>query len=235
MAHMRTRVRERVEDMEHVGLIEVALHEAAVSSKDAKYVDEVLSSSAPKRPWSIGEAVAECFPADDSDRDIIWPWNRARDLIEPNASLPGADLIGFCTKDGETRLLIGEVKTSSEQRTPPTVMNINSGMPCQIMKNATSTKVRRKLLLTWLGARCTTEDMKLLYRAAVAKLVRSGGRDILVMGMLLRDTEPSELDISAAAEHLADNLDSPTDAEISVWYLPIPISEWVSAIDGDVS
>ncbi len=159
------------------------------------------------------------------DREICWPWNLVRDRRTPRASLPGADLVGFYKEDDAVLLLFGEVKTSSDQSTPPNVMNGSGGMAWQLKEEATRLDIQHSLL-KWLRARCVSPDHRWLYRAAVERYVRSLGKEILLVGILLRDTKPNELDVTARAKFLAASLGSPTRIEISAWYLPIPIKHW---------
>ena len=44
--------------------------------------------------------------------------------------------------------------------------------------------------------------------------------------MLLRDTEPNELDGDCPDKALTQILGSPTRIEITAWYLPVPIADW---------
>lgn len=219
-------------DIESIELLEMDLHDMAASKADAKFAEKLLKSSGPRSSWSIGEALAECLLADDSARDIVWPWNREREKFSPMASPTGMDLIGLCTCGGKTKFLIGEVKTSSESKVPPRVMNVNDGLPSQVLKNANSINTQRTILI-WLRSRCGTKELLSLYRSAFKRFLQSHGQDILHMGILLRDTRPNEMDVSAAADYLAEHLDSPAEVEVSAWYFPEPIQEWPSILEGD--
>lgn len=176
-------------------------------------------------PTHVTPELRGWVPDDDDTRQICWPWNLVRDRRTPRASLPGADLVGFC-KEGDTVLLLfGEVKTSSDARTPPNVMNGSGGMAWQLKDEATRLDIQHALL-QWLRARCESSEHRALYQAAVQRYVQSLGKEILLVGILLRDTEPNELDVTARAKSLAESLGSPTRIEITAWYLPIPIEEW---------
>lgn len=86
----------------------------------------ILEAEHPEeRDWAVGEALAEAWLS--REHGVIWPWNMERDKRTLQASLPGADLVGFVTQNGETRLALGEVKSSSDSRTPPNVMTGRSG------------------------------------------------------------------------------------------------------------
>ena len=89
------------------------------------HLDAILNAKVPEeRDWAVGEAIAEAYLS--REYAVIWPWNMARDKRNPNASLPGADLIGFTNVDGVEYLVLGEVKSSSENRYPPQVMSVRA-------------------------------------------------------------------------------------------------------------
>jgi hypothetical protein len=175
--------------------------------------------------------LAECVLADDDTREICWPWNLVRDRRTPRASLPGADLVGFCKEGESVLLLFGEVKTSSDAGTPPNVMNGSGGMAWQLEEEATRLDIQHALL-KWLRSRCHAPEHRELYRAAIRRYVQSVGKEILLVGILLRDTKPSELDLKARAKALAAKLSTPTRIEITAWYLPVPIKDWPALLQG---
>lgn len=203
----------------------------ATTGMATDFVESLLRAVPEEKSWGVGEALAECVLADDDAREICWPWNLMRDRRTPRASLPGADLVGFC-KEGDTVLLLfGEVKTSSDARTPPNVMNGRGGMAWQLRGEATRFDLQHALL-TWLRARCKSDAHRALYHAAVQRYVQSLGKEILLVGILLRDTEPNELDVISRARSLAESLGSPTRIEITAWYLPVPIENWPALLHG---
>ena len=136
-----------------------------------------------------------------------------------------ADLVGFLCDGEEVFLLIGEVKTSSDARTPPGVMSGRGGMAWQLEQNATRLDVQRTLL-QWLHARCQSESLGELYRKAVERYLESEGKALALVGVLLRDTQPSELDLKARGEALSQQVADPTRIDLFAWYLPVPISGW---------
>ena len=113
------RVEAHVEDHEARDPFADELRGLSLTGMAAEFVEDLLRAVPEDKPWAVGEALAECVVADGEAREICWPWNLVRDLRTPRASLPGADLVGFC-KDGEAALLLfGEVKTSCDANTPP--------------------------------------------------------------------------------------------------------------------
>lgn len=225
------RVAARVEDEEAQVQFAAEISGMAMTDMATEFVEKLLRSVPEEPSWAIGEALAECLLADDNAREICWPWNLVRDRRTPRASLPGADLVGFCREDDAVFILFGEVKTSSDTSTPPSVMNGSGGMAWQLKDEATRLDIHHALL-KWLRARCESAEHQALYRAAVSRYVQSQGKELLLVGVLLRDTEPNELDIAARAKTLAESLGSPTRIEITAWYLPVPIKDWPALLHG---
>jgi len=125
-------------------------------------------------------------------------------------------------------LLIGEVKTSSDAKIPPNVMHGAGGLSWQLQTNA----LDRGILLTivkWLRMRCTTPENVAAYQAAVRRFL--GTQELLLVGVLLRDTQPDERDVQGRATHLGNTIAKPKRVELLAWYLPVPIANW-SAIAG---
>ncbi len=225
-------VRERVRDAEEG--FEPELRALATTEMATEFLAEFLDAVPPTEDWEVGEAIAECVLAADGDREICWPWNSVRDRRTPRASLPGADLVGFCRQRGDVLLLFGEVKTSSEANAPPNVMYGGSGMTWQLHDEASRLDIQHALL-RWLRARCSDAAYVDLYRAAVATYLQSQGKKLLLVGMLIRDTSPDERDLQNRAKELAKKLPAPTRIQLFAWYFPIPISEWGRIVHGGPS
>jgi hypothetical protein len=190
-----------------------------------QFVERLLEAVPEPEGWEVGEALAECALRDDSGREVHWPWNTVRDRRTPRASLPGTDLVGFY-RDGDTvQLLFGEVKTSSDAETPPGVMYGGSGMAWQLHETAKRLDIQHSLL-RWLHARCTTDLNRELLEKAVGRYLASDGKELLLVGVLIRDTQPSTRDLESRARALANTHPAPTRVELIAWYLPVPITEW---------
>jgi hypothetical protein len=110
----------------------------------------------------------------------------------------------------------------------------SGGMVWQLEEEATRLDIQHTLL-QWLRARCEAPAHKQLYQAAVQRYIRSLGKEILLVGILLRDTEPNELDVANRAQALSTSLGSPTRIEIQAWYLPVLIEEWSNLLHGETS
>lgn len=221
--YMKAVVRDRVKD--GGSDFESELRALATTGMATTFVEKLLRAAPEPKGWELGEALAECALSTDSGRQIYWPWNTVADRRTPRASLPGSDLVGFYREDDRVLLLFGEVKTSSHSSSPPNVMYGGSGMTWQLEESATRLDIHHTLL-KWLGRRCLTQAHLDLYRRAVGRYLESTGKELLIVGVLIRDTQPAETDLKSRAEALAAKLPSPTRVQLLGWYLPIKIKDW---------
>lgn len=221
--------RSRLFDEEQHARYEADLRALATTEMASSAITRLLASEPGKEPWEVGEALAECFL--EEERGVKFPWNTERDKRTPKASLPGADLVGLFEDGNEALLVLGEVKTSSDANSPPRVMNGKSGMIHQLDNLATDISIHN-CLLKWLHPRCKNTNLWPLYEKAVKKYLASGGRAMKLVGMLMRDTEPNELDLKNRAKHLATKVSAPTEVELDAWYLPVPIDDWPTVVQG---
>lgn len=142
---MQNDVAARLNDEEGTTEFESHLRSLSLTEFGSESLKTVLSANSPEeRDWAVGEAMAEAWLK--TEYQVIWPWNMERDKRNANASLPGADLVGFVRNGSETRLVIGEVKASKQEQFPPNVLYGRSGMIHQIDKLAADLKVINTLL-----------------------------------------------------------------------------------------
>lgn len=163
-----------------------------------------------------------------------WPSNIERDKRTPKASLPGADLIGFVENDGKVCLLLGEVKTSSESKTPPQVLLGRNGMIAQLGRLSSDQPIHRSLL-NWLHARCKNTPYWPLFQEALDHYLASGRKRLVLAGLLMRDTAPAEKDLASPAVNLADRIEPPMSANLQAWYFPISTGDWPDLLMGETS
>lgn len=197
----------------------------ATTDMASEQVERLLRAVPDPKGWEIGEALAECALREDSGHEMHWPWNMVRDRRTPRASLPGADLVGFCRLDGAIWLTFGEVKTSSETKAPPNVMAGGSGMRWQLEGIANCLAIQGTLL-QWLHTRCSHEPHRSMYEEAVGRFLESQGKTLLIVGVLIRDTRPNAADLQGRGKALALALPAPTRVQLFAWYLPVPIADW---------
>ena len=182
-----------------------------------------------ERDWAVGEALAEAWLS--HEHGVVWPWNMERDKRTALASLPGADLVGFVTQGGQTRLVLGEVKCSSDSNTPPNVMTGRHGMARQLENLATDIGLLHTLI-RWLQPRCRGNDSEPHFNAAISLLLQSGNKAISLFGVLVRDTQPDERDLHKRGQHLGGIVKAPAGCRLLALYLPCSIARLPGRIQG---
>ena len=193
----------------------------------------ILEAEHPEeRDWAVGEALAEAWLT--REHGVVWPWNMERDKRTPQASLPGADLVGFVTQGNETRLVLGEVKCSSDSNTPPNVMTGHKGLTRQLETLATDIGLLH-MLIRWLHPRCRGNDVEPHFNAAISLLLQSGNKAIALFGVLVRDTQPDERDLRSRGQHLGKIIETPAWCSLIALYLPCPISSLPDRVQGGAS
>lgn len=220
-----------VRDAESQDRFAAELRSLASTGMSNEFLGRFLRAVTPANDWEVGEALACCLLLQDESRQVTLPWNMNRDRRTPQASLPGADLVGFCTQAGAVVLLLGEVKTSSDPDSPPSVMHRKDGLAGQIEEKAFSLGVQNTLI-RWLHCRCNAPHLKTLFQQALARYLSSDGREMLLVGVLLRDTAPNAADLQGRGIHLGTRCLAPTRVELLAWYLPVPIDQWPKLVSG---
>ena len=227
---MTSEVASRLYDAEGHNEFETHLRGLANTGFARNSLNAILAAEvAEERDWAVGEAMAEAYL--NHTYGIIWPWNMERDKRNPNASLPGADFVGFEIDGDNARLVLGEVKTSSDANTPPGVMKGRSGMAHQIDNLANNLSLICQLL-KWLLPRCKGTTHETTFDVAVGLFLNSGNKAISLFGVLIRDTNPNALDLQVRGTSLAKGLQSPTTCHLIAIYLPCSISALPSCVLG---
>ncbi len=205
------------------------LNALATTGMATQFISQLIAARPTPEDWEVGEALAECALEEDSGLIVHWPWNSVCDRRTPRASLPGADLVGFCCDGPDAFLLFGEVKTSSDTSVPPNVMSGGGGMRWQLHANASRLDIQRTLL-QWLQARCKNPPYKDLFQRAVSRYLGSSGKDIRIVGVLIRDTPPNERDLKVNAKGAFSSVKPPVKINLFAWYLPERIDQLPSMI-----
>lgn len=220
----------RLNDTEGSAAFEAHLRGLANTGFARASLDAILAAQTPEeRDWAVGEAVAEAYLS--REHQITWPWNMQRDKRHPNASLPGADLVGFQINGGDVRLALGEVKTSTDADTPPGVMNGRGGMIHQIDTLANNLSLIHQLL-RWMLPRCKGTEHEPSFNTAIGLFLNSGNKAVALFGVLVRDTQSNELDLQARGRTLAGTLRAPTTCRLIAIYLPCEIIHLPKRVSG---
>ena len=187
--HIRSRVRDRCADEAGTAGILQNVQENASEFEYAR-IEEILAPEPPDKTWKVGECIAECF-LEDSKQAVLPNPHRSKN---PQASPAGPDLVGFSKENAQTLFLFGEVKTSGQERWPPSVM----GEMASQLQEIASSEPKRDGLIRWLWLEFGSgrqED----FLAALRSYEKSRYR---IVGALIRDTKPQEKDISAACSKI---------------------------------
>lgn len=195
------------------------LNGIATTDFQRENVDRILTTKRVPEDWRVGEAIAEGYLVEY--RACSFPWPAGRDQRNPDSSPAGADLVGFQFTDEEPnqhRFAFGEVKTSSEERWPPQVVNGRHGLVKQLESLRDSLKVKDHLML-YLGHRAPGSDWQHKYEEATSRYLHNP-QDVSLFGVLVRDVEPKDGDLRDRAATLADGCPDTTSIELTAIYLP---------------
>lgn len=231
---MTNDVASRLHDEEGTNEFETHLRGLASTGFANNSLNEILAAEiSEERDWAICEAMAEAYLM--RQYNVNWPWNMERDKRTSNASLPGADLIGFWVNSENVRLVLGEVKSSSEKKYPPQVMDSRYGHMGYQIDNLSRNLGLINQLFKWLLPRCKGTKYETSFNAAIILFLKSGNKDVALFGVLIRDTEPNELDLQARGRSLADTLHDPSTCHLIALYIPCAIANLPTRISGGAS
>ena len=183
-----------------------------------------IQPSPKAKDWEIGEAFAATVLEDE--HEAMFPWPTAFDKRMPKASLPGADLVGF-HRYIDTRFVFGQVKSTSEKRTPPQIVSTaNDCLKKQMFELRHNQSIRQQLL-SWLLVRTKDNKWEAAFNEA---LERYSNNDVWLVGVLVNgDRQPSESDLSGICADLEHN---PGYGEVQLmgFYIPFHKDEWVNIV-----
>ncbi|MGC8771804.1 MAG: hypothetical protein ACP5Q5_11210 [Brevinematia bacterium] len=182
--------------------------------------------------FRIGEALAEVVL--EKKFQCRFSWNELRDARNPKANKTGADLVGFIEIDNEILFLFGEVKTSSEQKSPPQVMTNPDGIENQL-KDLYDDQQKRRILISYIQNKIglvNNNAFKNDFDSAIKSYYRQNGGKYLLYGVLVRDTQPNEIDVKQSFDKLKNEILEPIGLKLLAIYLPIPKDKWLNVING---
>ena len=174
------------------------------------------------KPWEVGESFSECLLEDHMGARLPYPsW---QDLKNQNTSSTGADLVGYDYQNGSTVFLFGEVKTSAQTQSPPSVVNDLKRQ----LRDLGSSKTSHELIL-WLGLKAKTQEDRQDYGQALKSYIKDMFK---IVGVLIRDTVPDKRDLEEAFTYLAGVLRPTINLEMLAVYLPVAINMIPKIMDG---
>lgn len=228
-AFLQGQVAARLKDTDGAETFTEHLRGLSLTGMGQAALEEVLAAEVLEtRDWAAGEALAEAVL--EARHDVVLPWNTERDKRNPFASLPGADIVGFQRDGCSHRLALGEVKCSSEAKSPPQVMSGRSGGLTHQIDNLASNLGTICQLLKWLLPRVKHTAHEPAFNTACTRYFNSGRRDLALFGILVRDQEARESDLQARGQQLSGRLQAPTHCRLIALYMPWPIAQLPQAI-----
>lgn len=212
-------VRALIED--HAGRAAGRLSTAslALTGFETKNLEAVLAGGPSPKDWQVGEALAEAYL--ESNKQCRFPWSDRWDERKEKSSLPGADLVGF-QRTSDTalpvRFAFGEVKTSSQEAYPPSVMHGSEGLKQQL-EDLRDRKRIRHTLMRYLMFRAVGAAWEGDFRSAVKRYL-AATTDVVIFGFLVRDVPPDARDLTARAKGLSVKHPRKMQIELLALYLP---------------
>lgn len=182
--------------------------------------------------FRIGEALAEVVL--EGHFNCRFYWNELRDVRNPKGNKTGADLVGFIEIDNEVLFLFGEVKTSSEENSPPQVMTNPFGIEKQL-KDLYQDSKKRLILISYIQSKISlleNKPFKIDFKNAITTYYKKDVCKYLLYGVLVRDTNANENDVKNIYSRLKSVILEPTGLKLLAVYLPIKKENWLDIING---
>ena len=241
-ALLATSVKENLADREEQQRFQADLEEVkgSIEQTGFKAPEELLidiqafNNQVPEdtRSWRIGESIAEVVL--EGEYGARFYWNELRDARNPHGNKTGTDLVGFIETDGEVLFLFGEVKTSSEQRRPPQVMTKSDGMENQL-RDLYSNPKKQKTLIKYLASKtrnlAPTDPFKKDYSEALKNYYYPDDCKCQLFGVLVRDIEADEEDLSHSYARLKSEILEPAGLRLLAVYMSIKKENWEAIIN----
>jgi hypothetical protein len=186
--------------------------------------DEVDSQN-----FRVGEAYAEVIL--EESFSCRFHWNELRDARNPKGNKTGADIVGFIETEGHLLFLFGEVKTSSEvANRPPQVMTYTDGIEKQLLE-LYNDRNKRMTLISYLQNKIRQLGSALPFKVDFDNALKNYYERYQLIGVLIRDVEPDERDLSLSYGRLKTTVLSPIGLRLLALYVPIAQSNWLTIIN----
>jgi len=230
---MQNNVASRLIDSEVKIDFQKCLRGLRLTGLGADCLESVLMAEIPEdRGWAAAEALAEEYLK--KEFGVIFPWNMERDKRNPRGSLPGADIIGFIPTELGMQLVLGEVKSSSEDAYPPQILSGRYGHLGHQIDNLAHNLGTILPLIKWLFIRIKGTSYERHYEECLSLYFNSGNKAIRLYGLLIRDTPPNERDLRHRGRVIGKSIQHPTFCDLIAIYLPFKISDLISRLNGGV-
>lgn len=199
-----------------VAEVKAAMTDATTTDFAKQRLEKILTEERSPEEWRVGEALAEHHLVEDES--CYFPWPSGRDQRNPGSSGGGVDLVGFHSEGEDHRLAFAEVKTSSHNQWPPSIMTGRHGLERQL-EGLRDDDDRRNFAIKYLAIHAISKDWFPVFQSAWANYV-ADTTDIRLFGTLVHISQPNHLDIRTRAKNLAKDCPSETKIKLFGIYLP---------------
>lgn len=185
------------------------------------------------KPWRIGEAFAEFFL--ENEFGARFHYDHIRDAKNINSYQQGADLVGFIDAGKDTVFLFGEVKTSEDPNSPPSVLYGRTGLTNQL-ENLKNNERLKNNLIRYIGFKVKYLPPEDIFRKDYdrsLKTYRINNKKVYLFGVLIRDTSPNEMDLKSRYESVINDLVESTSLKFVALYFPIKMNKWIALITNE--
>jgi hypothetical protein len=185
---------------------------------------EQIEGSPAAKDWEIGEAFAEVVLEDE--HEVMFPCPTGFDKRARKASLPGPDLVGL-QRHSAPRFVFGQVKSSSESRVPPQVVNSTDDCLKNQMFQLRHSKADRQQLISWLLVRLRDTEWETAFNEA---LQRYSEGDLWLVGVLVSGGRESNKNDLIKICNGIDHKPGFSDVHLIGFYLPFHKDEWMDIL-----
>lgn len=230
---VKDNLQDRVEWQDSLDRLRALRDETGFEASEGLFADiqALESAEIQVQQFRVGEAYAEVVL--EQEFSCRFHWNENRDARNPKGNKTGADLVGFIESDGQVLFLFGEVKTSSEtDNRPPQVMTNAHGIESQL-RDLYNDRYKRLTLITYLKNKMRHFPDGHPFRTDFKASERSyySDEDFHLIGVLVRDIEHDERDISLSYGRLKNHILVPRGIKLLAMYLPISKENWIEIIN----
>lgn len=220
-AYLQKEVREIIFDLKGTEQLIEELDSTDFSSDQLKDLFSLESQTDLLKNFRIGEALVEILLKEHFE--VVFYWNSVRDEANPKANRTGVDIIGIQKRKGKLNFAFVEVKTSYDENSPPSVV-YSLTKQIEDLVNVGSTP--RNAIRT-LAFKAKSHGFEEPFKKAVNEFLK---KRYSVVGGLVRDTKPNELDVQNRFLQL-DN-DTPADIHVQMYtfYFKNRIEKWPSMV-----
>ena len=234
--NVKSKLIDKPQRAEFINCLQTLQQDTGFQSSETLLVDiqALQNAEVDVQDFRIGEALAEVLL--EENFKCRFYWNELRDARNPKGNKTGVDLVGFIEIDnGEVLFLFGEVKTSSEQKSPPQVMTNPYGLENQL-KDLYNDRNKRLILIAYIKNKINltnNDDFKNDFAAAIKNYYNQNNSTYMLYGVLVRDTRPDEKDLKQSFDKLnRDILENTIGLKLLAIYLPIPKEKCLNIING---